>query len=168
MENKELNNLVEVSLNPYLILKLELNHSEEEIKSMIEKMSSKFQSEYEKNALEVETSYNTTFIFIKESFLHIFRKQLKELGFKYILNDATDEIFNMKDLSIFTNIDSEDPCPEFTKQYFPDMVSKKDKIMNILKFNFNQKYSIDDVIDKIGKDGVESLNELNKGILNEG
>ena len=88
------------------------------------------------------------------------------MGFDFNLKNATNEIFNMKNLDIFTKIDDEDPNPELTKQFFPEMVSKKDQIMEILKMNFTNKYSVDNILDKIGKDGVESLNELHKYILN--
>jgi len=167
MENKKLNNLIEVSLNPYFILKLELQHTEEEcniIKQSLENGENlKFINELEKNSINIEEKYNLDYLFIKQDFIPKLNNFLIKLNIKFTLKDASDEIFNMKDISRF-NI--EDPCPELTKLAFGDELISKGNPMEIIKLVINNKYELDNVLDKISKDGIESLNELHKNILN--
>lgn len=158
MSNEQLNNLVEATVNPYLVFKVELHHTEEELDKLYQEFSEDFLNKLEKNVIEIEITPISNYLFIKKNFINELRENLKHI--KYTAKDASSEIWEMNNLDIF---DEGDPAPELTRLVFPDNLTNKEIIKQIFESKFNQ----DDLLDKISRSGIESLNEIQKQMLNE-
>ncbi len=163
MNNREINNLVEVSLNPYLVFKIEILNTEEEYQQLLTKVDEFITPENRNKILQnseaIDLTWDLGYVFVKQNFLKEYFRLVKLVGFKIKVTDATEELWDSNNLQF---LNQEDPAPELTEMAFPFT-----NPMNILKQIFDQKYNQDDVIDKIARTGVESLNELNKYIINK-
>lgn len=162
MENK-LDILVANSLTPYIVVEIVLNHNKKEIEDLENKAENIISDEYRKlmNEEFIIVDINTTnkFIFLKKKHLSTFIENLKLVGYNFEIYNALHRIWNMKNLSLFTDFD---PIPELTEEAFNDF-----NPMDILKVMVENKYSLDDVLSKINDFGVNSLNELNKFVLDK-
>jgi hypothetical protein len=96
-------------------------------------------------------------------------KKLEDILIKckapYLAIDLMPKIWDMTDISFITNYGDGDPNPELTQEVFPGLSSLNQKINNILKSICDRRYTKDDVLDKINEKGIESLNSLNRYIL---
>lgn len=163
MSNEQINQLVESTLNPYLVFKVENLHNEEEYNKLLDEVPNKI-SEQELtdlglNSVTIELE-DFNYMFIKSKFYPKYIEMVKRCGFEFKLTQCIDEIWEMNNLNIF---DEGDPAPEATKLAFPDDLTN----FEIIKQMFETKYSMDDLLDKITRTGIESLNEIQKRMLNE-
>lgn len=162
MNNEKIDQLVEATLNPYLVFKVELDQSKEEYDKLMSEINTKISeqeiNEFESNTITIELE-NFDYIFIKNNYYPKFIEMLKKAGLKFKLTNAVNEIWEMDNLNIF---DEGDPAPELTKLAFPGSVTN----FEILEQIFEANYTTDDIIDKIGRSGIESLNEIQKQMLN--
>ena len=171
MNIEMINDLVKESLNPYVVIRLVVNHTKEEMdvleQKLVDIVGVEELEEIYKPAIIVETSDTEGYILAPKSVIPKFANLLDICEANYILEDATDNIWEMNDISFITEYGEIDPSPELTAQFFPGSVSENEKINNYLKTIFNSKYSVDDVLDKISRKGIESLNTINKYILEQ-
>lgn len=171
MSLEMINDLVKESLNPYVIIHLVFNHTEEELDILEQKLVSvsgvEELEEIYKPMIIIETSYNEGYMFIPKTIIPKFIKLLNDCEANFIIKDVTNEIWEMNDISFITEYGEIDPSPELTEQFFPGLISENEKINNYLKIIFSSRYSVDDVLDKISRKGIESLNVINKYILNK-
>ncbi|MEK6881915.1 MAG: hypothetical protein AABY22_20015, partial [Nanoarchaeota archaeon] len=128
-------------------------------------LTEEFMDKYDNNILEIKISDNVSFYLTRNNFLNEFIAKLKEIKYNLKITNALDEIWNMSDLSeVITT--KEDPHPDIKDMIVEQFGEvKSDRIRGILQIMVTQKYSTDDVIDRISNTGFESLNELNKYIL---
>lgn len=171
MNIEMINDLVKESLNPYVVIRLVVNHTKEEMEQLEQKLvdlvGAEELEEIYKPAIIVETSDTEGYIFAPKTVIPKFANLLDICGANYMLEDATDNIWEMNDISFITEYGEVDLAPELTEQFFPGLVSENEKINNYLKTIFSSKYSVDDVLDKISRKGIESLNIINKYILEQ-
>ena len=169
MNIEMINDLVKESLNPYVVIRLVVNHTKEEMEQLEQKLvdivGAEELEEIYKPAIIVETSDTEGYIFAPKTVIPKFANLLDICEANYVLEDATNNIWEMNDISFITEYGEEDPAPELTEQFFPGSTSENEKINNYLKTIFSSKYSVDDVLDKISRKGIESLNTINKYIL---
>ena len=121
MSNEQLNQLVEATVNPYMLFKMEFNHTKEELEELGKQFSLEFVGKFESNVIEIEVTPTLFYLFIKQNFLNELKENIKHI--KYSLTDASDEIWNMDSLNIF---DDGDPAPEATKLMFPNNLTNFD------------------------------------------
>jgi len=161
MNDTQLNQLIETTLNPYLVFRVESLNTQEEHDKLIENAGEEINIEdalaYDANTSIVEFK-DFDYIFVKSNFYPKFIELLKKSGLKFKMTNCIQELWEMNDLSIF---DNGDPAPELTKLAFPDLVNN----MDILEQMFKQQFSQDDVLDKITRTGIESLNSIQQQML---
>jgi hypothetical protein len=171
MNIEMINDLVKESLNPYVVIRLVVNHTKEEMdvleQKLVDIVGAEELEEIYKPAIIVETSDTEGYIFAPKTVIPKFANLLDICEANYVLEDATDNIWEMNDISFITEYGEVDPAPELTEQFFPGSISENEKINNYLKTIFSSKYSVDDVLDKISRKGIESLNTINKYILEQ-
>ena len=171
MNIEMINDLVKESLNPYVVIRLVVNHTKEEMdvleQKLVDIVGAEELEEIYKPAIIIETSDTEGYIFAPKTVIPKFANLLDICEANYVLEDATDNIWEMNDISFITEYGEVDPAPELTEQFFPGLVSENEKINNYLKTIFSSKYSVDDVLDKISRKGIESLNTINKYILEQ-
>jgi hypothetical protein len=155
------------SLDPFLILKLEITNSNEEIQNLMDNIENilstdevlKFSS-----VLSADVSSNLDYVIINKSFLPELESMMGKCGMKYKSSNMLNEIWNSDNLDFFLDYFKVKEHPEFEFDY-PD--EKYDLVLEILKVVVESKYDLDDVLDKISLSGFNSLNELNLYILNK-
>lgn len=157
MSNEQINQLVESTLNPYLVFKVEIHHTEEELLELSKQFSEKFINKLN-NIIEINITPTSQYMFIKQNFLNEFKQNTQHI--KYTITDITNEMWEMNNLDVFNG---GDPAPEATKLMFPDELTNEE----IIKQIFEAKYTMDDLLDKITRTGIESLNKIQKQMLNE-
>lgn len=161
MSNKEINQLVESTLNPYLVFKVESNHTDEEYNKLLDEVPNKISeqelTDFGLNSITIELE-DFNYMFIKSEFYPKFIEMSQKCGFDFKLTHCINELWEMNSLNIF---DEGDPAPEATKLAFPNDLTN----FEIIKQMFESKYSMDDLLDKITRTGIESLNEVQKQML---
>lgn len=161
MSNEQINQLVESTLNPYLVFKVESFHTDEEFNELLiesqNKISEKDSINFGLNTVTIELE-NFDYVFVKSNFYPKFIEMSQKCGFDFKLTHCIDELWEMNSLNIFNE---GDPAPEATKLAFPDDLTN----FEIIKQMFESKYSMDDLLDKITRTGIGSLNEVQKQML---
>lgn len=170
MENKNIDFLVKNSLNPFLIIKLDVeikNISEfnDKLKNKLLEQGVDFLNELERDSIGYDISDSISYLFVRKQLLPKIKNILTSIDHKFTIKDVTDEFWEMDDLTDFFNKFMGDDDVEFTKQHFPEFISDRDKVRNILRLSFEKKYNVDNVLDKINEKGLNSLNEFNEYIL---
>jgi hypothetical protein len=155
--------LVETNLNPYIAFYVKLNHTQEEYDKLYEEanniITKAFLEEFDKNVLSIDMSYNISYNLIKQNFIYEFKQMMDQCNLNYTMIETIDELWELEDLNPLLSI--EDPCPEVTAMCFDD------EFLDGLKTIVERKYDVDDVLDKISRSGYQSLNILNKHILDK-
>ena len=77
---------------------------------------------------------------------------MDQCNLNYVMVDAIDELWELEDLTPLLNVED---------LYFDD------EFLEGLKTIVEHKYDIDDVLDKISRSSYQSLNVLNKHVLNK-
>ena len=164
MKAEMINKLVETSLNPYMVFYVELNHTKEECDDLYKKakdiITKDFLKKFSDNVLDIDLSHNASYVLIKQNFVNEFKNIMDIIGFDYTMVEAIDELWEMNDLTLL--LDNNDPAPEITA-----MMGFENDFLDGLKTIIERRYSLDDVLDKISKSGYQSLNMLNKYILDK-
>jgi hypothetical protein len=171
MNTEMINDLVKESLNPYVVIRLVVNHTKEEMdvleQKLVDLVGVEELDEIYKPSIIIETSDIEGYMFAPKTTIPKFANLLDMCEANYVLEDATDKIWEMNDISFLTEYEEVDPAPELTVEFFPGLISENEQINNYLKTIFSSKYSVDDVLDKISRKGIESLNIINKYILEQ-
>jgi hypothetical protein len=158
-----LNKMIETSLNPYIAFYIKLNHTKEEYDKLYEEandiITKDFIEKFHTNALDIDLSYDTSYVLIRQNFIHEYKQMMEQCNLNYTMVDAIEELWELEDLTSILSF--EDPCPEITTICFDD------EFLEGLKTIIERKYDVDDVLDKISRSGYQSLNVLNKHILNK-
>lgn len=170
MKNQEIDKLVEATLNPYVVIKMQIFNTKEEMEAM-EKLAldngiitEKFINKYENNTIKIEINDNLSYVFIKYNFHSEFINMMKKVGYKFQFTNALNEIWTMGNINdLITKNDPDLDIRDMVVACFGEIES--DKIRSILQIMVTQKYSVDDVIDLIGMG--QPLNELNQYILDK-
>ncbi len=161
--NSMIDKLVDASLNPYKLYFLCLHHSIPEFNEIFNKtkhlVSREFLEKHKTNVLNIDLSYKESYIMIRQNFLYEYRDMLDTCGANYSLTEVIDEFWNKDDLTAILTY--ADPSPEMTEAVF------EDDFLDELKLIVYQKYDVDDVLDKISAKGINSLNVLNKYVLEQ-
>ena len=156
MEINILNKLIETSLNPYIVFYIKLNHTKEEYDKLYEEanniITKDFLEKFHSNVLDIDLSYNTSYILIKQNFIYEYKQMMDQCNLNYVMVDAIDELWELEDLTPLLNVED---------LYFDD------EFLEGLKTIVEHKYDIDDVLDKISRSSYQSLNVLNKHVLNK-
>lgn len=161
---------IENSKDPFMFFQLELLNSEEEIKDITDRVESILTLEevmaIESNVIAADISPTMDYIIIQKSFIETFKQFMNKCGFKMQITDLTNQIWNSNNVKEFISLfGSEDPNLELTKQFFPGLQGNFEKVNEILKVVVESQFTLNDVLDKINEQGIDSLNELNKYIL---
>jgi hypothetical protein len=82
----------------------------------------------------------------------LYKQMMNQCNLNYVMVDAIDELWELEDLTPLLNIED---------SYFDD------EFLEGLKTIVERKYDVDDVLDKISRSSYQSLNVLNKHILNK-
>lgn len=156
MEINILNKMIETSLNPYILFYIKLNHTKEEYDKLYEEanniITKDFLEKFHSNVLDIDLSYNTSYILIKQNFIYEYKQMMDQCNLNYVMVDAIDELWELEDLTPLLNVED---------LYFDD------EFLEGLKTIVEHKYDIDDVLDKISRSSYQSLNVLNKHVLNK-
>jgi hypothetical protein len=80
------------------------------------------------------------------------KQMMDQCNLNYVMVDAIDELWELEDLTPLLNVED---------LYFDD------EFLEGLKTIVEHKYDIDDVLDKISRSSYQSLNVLNKHVLNK-
>jgi DNA polymerase III delta prime subunit len=156
MEINILNKMIETSLNPYIVFYIKLNHTKEEYDKLYEEanniITKDFLEKFHSNVLDIDLSYNISYILIKQNFIYEYKQMMDQCNLNYVMVDAIDELWELEDLTPLLNVED---------LYFDD------EFLEGLKTIVEHKYDIDDVLDKISRSSYQSLNVLNKHVLNK-
>ena len=151
-----LNKMIETSLNPYVAFYIKLNHTKEEYDKLYEKandiITKDFLEKFHNNVLDIDLSYDTSYILIRQNFIYEYKQMMNQCNLNYVMVDAIDELWELEDLTPLLHIED---------SYFDD------EFLEGLKTIVERKYDVDDVLDKISRSSYQSLNVLNKHILNK-
>jgi hypothetical protein len=151
-----LNKMIETSLNPYVAFYIKLNHTKEEYDKLYEKandiITKDFLEKFHNNVLDIDLSYDASYILIRQNFIYEYKQMMNQCNLNYVMVDAIDELWELEDLTPLLHIED---------SYFDD------EFLEGLKTIVERKYDVDDVLDKISRSSYQSLNVLNKHILNK-
>ena len=151
-----LNKMIETSLNPYVAFYIKLNHTKEEYDKLYEKandiITKDFLEKFHNNMLDIDLSYDASYILIRQNFIYKYKQMMNQCNLNYVMVDAIDELWELEDLTPLLHIED---------SYFDD------EFLEGLKTIVERKYDVDDVLDKISRSSYQSLNVLNKHILNK-
>jgi hypothetical protein len=151
-----LNKMIETSLNPYVAFYIKLNHTKEEYDKLYKEandiITKDFLEKFHSNVLDIDLSYYAIYILIRQNFIYEYKQMMNQCNLNYVMVDAIDELWELEDLTPLLNIED---------SYFDD------EFLEGLKTIVERKYDVDDVLDKISRSSYQSLNVLNKHILNK-
>lgn len=163
--------LIEDTLNPFNFIKVVIHSSKELVESLqgtiqVEDNPASSQP-YVFEMIEVD-DFNC-YIFARKKRVDAFIEVMKGIDLEWSIHDTTHEFWNMTDDEIEKIINSDkkdlEEDRELVENFYIGIPYKKDRILEIIKTNFLTIYSVDDVLDKISKYGKESLNQVNRFIL---
>jgi len=101
-----INDLVKESLNPFTVVRLVINHTKEEMEQLEQKLADLIDieelEEIHNSVITVEISENEGYMFTPKSIVPRFAKLLDICEANYTLEDATDKIWEMNDISFLT------------------------------------------------------------------
>jgi hypothetical protein len=144
---------IENSKDPFMIFQLELLNSLEEIEQITDNVENILTlgeiMSIENNVISADVSKTKDYIIINQSFIEQFEQLMIKCGFEMQMTDLTTQIWDSNDIE------------EFVKLF----EGKNEKVDEILKVVAESQFTVNDVLDKISEKGIDSLNELNKYIL---
>jgi hypothetical protein len=144
---------IENSKDPFMFFQLDLLNSIEEIETITDNVENILTLDeimlIENNVISADVSKTKDYIIINQSFIEQFKQLMIKCGFKMQITDLTNQIWNSNNIE------------EFVKLF----ENKNEKVDEILKVVVESQFTINDVLDKISEKGIDSLNELNKYIL---
>lgn len=159
---------VKNSNDPFVVFHVNLLNSIEEIESLTNNLENVLDIEevvfLNSKIKAAELSKNEDYMIINQLSIEQFCQIMIKGGFKIKMVEYVDQIwnFNNEELNQFISLfDGEDPCPELTEEAF----GEEEKTIDVLKTIMASKFTTDDVLDKISNSGIDSLNDLNKFIL---
>jgi hypothetical protein len=153
MKTSMINTQIENSKDPFMFFQLELLNSLEEIETITDNVENILTLgeiiSIENNVISADVSKTKDYVIINQSFIEQFKQLMIKCGFKMQITDLTNQIWNSNDIG------------EFVKLF----ENKNEKVDEILKVVVESQFTVNDVLDKISEKGIDSLNELNKYIL---
>ena len=161
---------IENSKNPFMVFQLELLNSLEEIEQITDNVENILTLDeivsIENNVIAADVSKIKDYIIINQSFIEQFKQLMSKCGLKFKMTNIINDVWNMNNIKEFISLfGDEDLNPELTQQFFPGLQGNFEKINEILKVVVESQFTLNDVLDKINEQGIDSLNELNKYIL---
>lgn len=161
---------IENNNNPFMVFQLDLLNSLEEIEQINNNIENILTSDeiifIDTNVIAADLSKTKDYIIINQSFIEQFKQLMDKCGFKIQMTNIINDVWNMNNIKEFISLfGEEDPNPELTQQFFPGLQTTFDKVNQILKVIIESQFTLDNVLDKINEQGIDSLNELNKYIL---
>jgi hypothetical protein len=167
MNIEMINKYIKNNNDPFIVFKITLLHSDEEIKDLTSKAEEILILDEiltMDQVISADVDIRTSYMVINQSNINQFKYITNKCGFKIKMVEFINDIweFNNEEFQTFISLfGEEDPCPELTELAF----GLNNNILDILKTISESKFTIDDVLDKINIKNVDSLNELNKHIL---
>jgi len=170
MKASMINIQIENINNPFMVFQLELLNSLEEIEQITDNIENILTLDeirtIEDNVIAADLSKTKDYIIVNQSFIEQFKQLMSKCGLKFKMTNIINDVWNMNNIKEFINLfGDEDPNPELTQQFFPGIQTNFDKVNEILKVVVESQFTLNDVLDKINEQGIDSLNELNKYIL---
>lgn len=161
---------IENNNNPFMVFQLDLLNSLEEIEQINNNIENILSPDeitlIDTNIIAADLSKTKDYIIINQSFIEQFKQLMDKCGFKIQMTNIINDVWNMNNIKEFINLfGEEDPNPELTQEVFPGLQTTFDKVNQILKVMIESQFALNDVLDKINEQGIDSLNELNKYIL---
>ena len=158
-------------LYPYVIYHFKLNvddkgHEELE-KCLGNSFSEQEISDLDKEIVTIDFGKFDSYILGKIKYVKRLEEMLIKCNTPYLVYDMMPKLWDMEDVSFITEYGNDDPNPDLTYEFFPGHVSIHQQINNILQLICDRQYTKDDVLDKINEKGMNSLNKLNKYVLNK-
>jgi hypothetical protein len=158
-------------LYPYVVYHLKLMLDDKGLEEL-ETNLTKYFSEQEildldSELVSIDIGKFDSYILGKIKYVKRLEEMLIKCDVEYIVNDMMPKLWEMEDVSFITQYGNDDPNPDLTLEFFPDHKSTHQQINEILRQICDKRYTKDDVLDKINEKGINSLNELNKYILNK-
>lgn len=166
---KSIDKLVKDTLNPPVIIKLILDHTIEELEEL-EKIytgliTEEEGQEYIDNCIDIDIDKCTNYIITNERYIPKLEHLLDRGGVRFLISNASRELFEMDNIEELLLVLKEDDDPKFTAEFFPDYISPREEAIIEIKKIFERQFSIDDVLDLISKKGIDSLNRFHREIL---
>jgi hypothetical protein len=160
---------VKNSNDPFIVFKVTLLNSDEEIKDLTSKVEEVLTLDEVTTMSQVTSAdidIRTSYMIIRHSNISQFEYITNKCGFKIKMVEFINNVweFNNEEFQSFVSLfesEDEDPCPELTEFAF----GPNGNVLDILEAISESKFTIDNVLDKISTKGIESLNDLNKYIL---
>lgn len=166
---KKIDELVANSINPFTALHIKTSQTSEELEALFTKAVLAGDEELIENALkdviEIDISPAESIILITKNDLINFLNMTEKVGIKYKMRNFTKDLFEMDSLDELLSSLEIDENPELTAEFFPGLLSQRQKAINIINSVFESNFSVDDVLDRINTKGSGSLNEFHKNLL---
>jgi len=158
---------IENNINPFIVFQVNSFNSEEEMTNVKNNISKFLTDEeidiLEKNTIAADFSLTVDYLIINKSFVDEFTRLINKCGIKFELVNIIEQIWNLNSVKEFVGLfGEEDLSVQLTQQSFKCTF---EKVNEILKVIVESQFNVNDVLDKISEKGIDSLNELNKYIL---
>lgn len=146
---------IENSKDPFMVLQINVLNQVEETEYILNNLESLLTIEelnfLADDLIAADASKTVDYIIIKQSYIKQFQKISKKCGLQIEILNMAKTIFDSKNVeefvSLFKNSD------------------QSNQIEDIIRVIILSQFGVNDVLDKISEQGIESLNELNQYIL---